>query len=559
MLVTLGGFIAGSAVGAAHAPWWQSLPELEAVSLVESFGSWPALAISLAAFGAISAGTIIVERRRHGRRLLGPTPDRHGLARVLSGPWPLVAGAVGLALANFATLALAGRPWGITSGFALWGSKTAALIGFDPASWTYWSSPAQQASLVGSVFEHTTSVMNFRHSPRCLDRVGIGGSIQASLGRVPTVAGGRDRRWAVARLWRPARLRLQHRRILQRRGVWQPPRVALARGGLCGQRGRHASEAKVRHGRRKDADGQFVSGTRLFSPLAPHGRGGQGAHRDQQDHTSGSRERESRARRSRHPRCAGGGRCPRWPRQRSWCRSPMSPRRSDSGRPGPRCVSTISAPSTAPTRRKTTSTPSSTSASPRSIQQPSGWRSRGSSTGRGQLALDELRGMGSAEVDAGYECSGNSSRIIQGWPATGGGPACRCASSSIGSVSSPKRGSSSFPGADKGPESVDFRGRAYEIEQHFARSLSRADGLASEPLLAYALNGEPLTREQGAPLRLVVPGWYGVSNVKWLTHIRAQAERFLGKYQARWYPHAVGRGDRWRDGLARDRDSRGCA
>ena len=161
MLVTLGGFIAGSAIGAAHAPWWQSLPELEAVSLVESFGPWAALAISLAAFGAISAGTIIVEHRRHGQRLPGPAPVRHGFARVLSGPWPLVAGAVGLALANFATLALAGRPWGITSGFALWGSKTAAMIGFDPGSWTYWSSPARQASLVGSVFEHTTSVMNF--------------------------------------------------------------------------------------------------------------------------------------------------------------------------------------------------------------------------------------------------------------------------------------------------------------------------------------------------------------------------------------------------------------
>ena len=161
MLVTLAGFIAGSAVGAAHAPWWQALPELDAVSLVESFGALAALAISLTAFGAISAGTLIVERQRHGRRLPGPPPGRDGLARVMRGPWPLAAGAVGLALANFATLALAGRPWGITSGFALWGSKTAALIGFDPASWTYWSSPAQQASLVGSVFDHTTSVMNF--------------------------------------------------------------------------------------------------------------------------------------------------------------------------------------------------------------------------------------------------------------------------------------------------------------------------------------------------------------------------------------------------------------
>ena len=161
MVVTLGGFIVGSVVGAAHAPWWQSLPELEAVSLVESFGPGVALVISLTAFGAIAGGTIIVERHRHGRRLPGPAPVRHGLARVMSGPWPLVAGAVGLAVANFATLALAGRPWGITSGFALWGSKAAATIGFEPAAWTYWSSPARHASLVGNVFEDTTSVMNF--------------------------------------------------------------------------------------------------------------------------------------------------------------------------------------------------------------------------------------------------------------------------------------------------------------------------------------------------------------------------------------------------------------
>ena len=153
----------------------------------------------------------------------------------------------------------------------------------------------------------------------------------------------------------------------------------------------------------------------------------------------------------------------------------------------------------------------------------------------GQLALDELRGMGGAEVDAGYECSGNSSRIIQGLASNGRwtGVPLRILLDRVGVK--PEAREFVFSGADKGPESVDFRGRAYEIEQHFARSLSRADGLASEPLLAYALNGEPLTREQGAPLRLVVPGWYGVSNVKWLTHIRAQAERFLGKYQARWY------------------------
>ena len=49
------------------------------------------------------------------------------------------------------------------------------------------------------------------------------------------------------------------------------------------------------------------------------------------------------------------------------------------------------------------------------------------------------------------------------------------------------------------------------------------------------MNGAPLTKHQGAPLRLLVPGWYGVGNVKWLTDIHAQEIPYIGKYQARWY------------------------
>ena len=65
--------------------------------------------------------------------------------------------------------------------------------------------------------------------------------------------------------------------------------------------------------------------------------------------------------------------------------------------------------------------------------------------------------------------------------------------------------------------------------------MSREHALSPEPFLAYALNGEPLTKHQGAPLRLLVPGWYGVSNVKWLSQIHVQDEQYLGKFQARWY------------------------
>jgi hypothetical protein len=69
-----------------------------------------------------------------------------------------------------------------------------------------------------------------------------------------------------------------------------------------------------------------------------------------------------------------------------------------------------------------------------------------------------------------------------------------------------------------------------------------------EPLIAYALNGEPLTREQGSPVRLIVPGWYGVANVKWLAEVRLQEDRYLGNYQARWYRSLRGEGGSGEEG-----------
>lgn len=161
MLITLAAFIAGSAIGAAHLHWWTALPSLPRISLVEAWGPWTALAAQLAVFAAIAAVTVVLEKRRHGRLIEADPSSRQGVSRFLRGPWPLVAGAVALALLNFATLYLAGRPWGITSAFALWGSKFAAVIGFDVASWPYWSSPVRQAELNGSVLNDITSVMDF--------------------------------------------------------------------------------------------------------------------------------------------------------------------------------------------------------------------------------------------------------------------------------------------------------------------------------------------------------------------------------------------------------------
>jgi DMSO/TMAO reductase YedYZ molybdopterin-dependent catalytic subunit len=84
-----------------------------------------------------------------------------------------------------------------------------------------------------------------------------------------------------------------------------------------------------------------------------------------------------------------------------------------------------------------------------------------------------------------------------------------------------------FHGADRGVDAG--------IEHHFARSLTRDQALRDEVLVAYAMNGAPLPPQHGAPLRLVVPRWYGMASVKWLRAIEALDRPFDGLQQVRSY------------------------
>ena len=83
-----------------------------------------------------------------------------------------------------------------------------------------------------------------------------------------------------------------------------------------------------------------------------------------------------------------------------------------------------------------------------------------------------------------------------------------------------------FTGLDQGVEGG--------VEQAYQRSLT-LDEACDGPLLAYAVNGEPLPPQHGFPLRLLVPGWYGMTSVKWLARIDAIAEPFAGYQQATGY------------------------
>jgi len=91
-----------------------------------------------------------------------------------------------------------------------------------------------------------------------------------------------------------------------------------------------------------------------------------------------------------------------------------------------------------------------------------------------------------------------------------------------------------FSGADSG----SVEGSAEPIR--FERSLSVADALESGALLAYAMNGRPLPARHGYPLRLVVPGWYGMASVKWLTDVQVTGESFRGYFQDTHYVYERG-------------------
>jgi uncharacterized membrane protein YedE/YeeE len=159
MLVTLASFIIGSVIGSWHWAAWQDAPGFEPVVLSQSFGVLPAILISMLMFSLVWYLAAAYERRRNGK-VSSHWKSEHE-SSWLTGPWPIVAGAVALAAVNVATLVLAGRPWGVTSGFALWGAKLAGIFSIDVSSWAYWQRPASLNSLNQSVFADITSIMNF--------------------------------------------------------------------------------------------------------------------------------------------------------------------------------------------------------------------------------------------------------------------------------------------------------------------------------------------------------------------------------------------------------------
>ncbi len=156
--ITLVCFVAGMTLGAWDIDRWAALPALPPISLPQTLGLWPALALNLGAFALIAWALAARERRRTGQ--VEPLFRRPG-AHFLSGPWPLAWAAFALAGLNFATLVIAGRPWGITQAFATWGARAAESLGLaDPVFWPYWEDPTRIDLLHRPLVMDATHLMN---------------------------------------------------------------------------------------------------------------------------------------------------------------------------------------------------------------------------------------------------------------------------------------------------------------------------------------------------------------------------------------------------------------
>lgn len=154
-----------------------------------------------------------------------------------------------------------------------------------------------------------------------------------------------------------------------------------------------------------------------------------------------------------------------------------------------------------------------------------------------RLSLSDLAEMPSVTVAATMECAGNGRArlhprpVSQPWLFEAVGTA-EWTGVRVGDVLG-------RAGLDDAAREVVFtgmdRGLESGVEQWYQRSLPLAEARGAEVILAWAMNGQPLAPQHGAPLRLVVPGWYGMTNVKWLSRMTVVTEPFQGYQHTRSY------------------------
>jgi DMSO/TMAO reductase YedYZ molybdopterin-dependent catalytic subunit len=154
-----------------------------------------------------------------------------------------------------------------------------------------------------------------------------------------------------------------------------------------------------------------------------------------------------------------------------------------------------------------------------------------------ELSLEDLRARPRVSLAVTLECAGNGRALYEPRPVSQ--PWLLEAVGNAEWTGTPLRGVLEEAGIGTGSVEVAFAGADHgvegEVEQDYERALPLADALGDDVLLADEMNGAPLLPQHGAPLRLIVPGWYGMTHVKWLRRITVLAEPFQGYQNVRGY------------------------
>jgi hypothetical protein len=153
------------------------------VSLLTALGLVPALLLPRGVFGLAWIVLNRLEQRRHGA--VESIWRRPG-ASLVGGSWPYAWTALILAVLNFATLVLAGRPWGITQAFALWGSHAIDQLGLgDPVFWPFWEESTRAEALHRALWTDTSTVMDVGIIVGALLAAALAGTFAVTI-RVPS-------------------------------------------------------------------------------------------------------------------------------------------------------------------------------------------------------------------------------------------------------------------------------------------------------------------------------------------------------------------------------------
>jgi DMSO/TMAO reductase YedYZ molybdopterin-dependent catalytic subunit len=164
------------------------------------------------------------------------------------------------------------------------------------------------------------------------------------------------------------------------------------------------------------------------------------------------------------------------------------------------------------------------------------WRLRvGGSVRRDlELTLDDIRARPATTLPVTLECAGNGRARLDPRPMTQ--PWLNEAVATSRWTGTSLAGVLEDAGLEPGTVEIVFTGADHGIEGgeelDYSRSLPVAEAMRREILLAYEMNDRPLEPQHGFPLRLLVPGWYGMTSVKWLSTIEAVTEPFRGFHQA---------------------------